>query len=103
MPWIHISDVVDLFLHTIKRSDCHGPINAVAPNPVTNAVFTKVLGDVLHRPTLLPIPQRVLQAAFGEMAEILFVSQKVEPKKAKQSGYEFKFARIESALTNLLP
>lgn len=89
ISWIHIADVVGLFLHATRREDIVGPLNAVAPNPVTNAEFTRALAHALGRPAFLRIPRFALRAAFGEMADILISSQRVLPRVAQRTGYEF--------------
>jgi len=97
-PWVHIDDLVGIILHAIKTDDMHGPVNAVAPNPVTNADFTRALGRALRRPALIPVPVMGLKLLFGEMAQILVASQRVSPKVASAHGYSFKFADIDPAL-----
>jgi NAD dependent epimerase/dehydratase family enzyme len=78
-------------------------VNAVAPNPVTNADFTKTLGRVLNRPTVLPMPAFATRLALGEMAdELLLTSIRVEPKKLKRSAYTFRQPILESALRHVL-
>ena len=84
MSWIALDDVVGAIHHTLITDTLHGPVNAVAPNPVTNAVFTKTLGQVLWRPTLFPLPAFVARAAFGEMADaLLLASTRVEPARLR--------------------
>jgi NAD dependent epimerase/dehydratase family enzyme len=81
----------------------NGPVNFVAPNPVTNAEFTKTLGSVLSRPTFLPVPAFSARLAFGEMAdELLLSSQRVEPEVLKVRGFGFNFPRLEPALRHIL-
>jgi NAD dependent epimerase/dehydratase family enzyme len=75
----------------------------VAPNPVRNAEFTKKLGGALSRPTIFPIPAFGVRFAFGEMADaLLLASQRVEPKVLKEAGFEFKYAELQTALTQVL-
>ncbi|MEK6303436.1 MAG: TIGR01777 family oxidoreductase [Acidobacteriota bacterium] len=100
-PWIHISDIVGIFRHAISKSSMKGPVNGVAPEPVTNAEFTKQLGLVLHRPAFLPVPEFALRALMGEMADVLFGSQRVIPKAALESGYEFRYPMLARALEDL--
>ena len=103
MPWIHVEDFVGLVFHLIRRSDIRGAVNATAPNPVTNKQFTKILGAVLHRPAVFRIPGPMVRLIFGEMAkELLLSGQKVYPRKALETGYEFKFPLLEAALKDLL-
>ncbi len=100
-PWIHISDIVGIFRHAISTSSLNGPANAVAPESVTNAEFTKQLGRALHRPAFMPVPEMALRALMGEMADILFHSQRVVPKAILQSGYVFRHPSLVGALEAL--
>ena len=97
MSWISLEDELGLIRHALLGSAA-GALNATAPNPVTNAEFTKTLGRVLHRPTALPAPAFALKLALGEMSEMLLGGQKVLPKKALASGYIFKHPTLETAL-----
>ena len=101
MPWIHVDDLVELFLH-VARTDASGPVNGTAPNPVTNQVFTKTLGHVLHRPTILPAPKLALRLALGEMSQIVLNSQRAVPKKALAADFSFRFTELEPALRDVL-
>jgi uncharacterized protein (TIGR01777 family) len=98
MPWIHIDDVVGLLLHAARTEAVDGPMNLVAPNPVTNETFTRVLGQALRRPTLLTVPRLALRAAFGEMSQILVASQRALPKVAEDTGYRFRYQDLRAAL-----
>jgi hypothetical protein len=101
--WISIDDVVGAILHVIMTDSLSGPVNIVAPNAVTNREFTKTLGRVLSRPTLVPMPAAAARLALGEMAnELLLASARVEPKRLLESGYEFRHAELEPALRHLL-
>lgn len=102
MPWIHIEDVIGLLLHASQDATLRGPLNAVSPQPATNAEFTQTLGRVLRRPTLLPVPQAALRLAFGEMGGLLTASQRVLPREAQRAGYAFKRPVLEEALRDLL-
>jgi uncharacterized protein (TIGR01777 family) len=100
--WVDLEDVAGGILHVIK-SNLQGPVNFVAPNPTTNLEFTKVLGSVLSRPTIFPVPAFAARFAFGEMADgLLLASQRVEPVKLKESGYQFKFERLRKSLEAIL-
>lgn len=104
MPWIHIDDLVGLIVHAAKNDSLKGPVNGTAPEPVTNAVFTKALSRALGKPSFMnifPAPYFGLRLAFGEFAKILFESQRVAPKAALASGYEFRHREIDSALTSI--
>jgi len=101
-PWIHIKDIVGIFRHSIVTSSLAGPVNGVAPEPVTNREFTRELARALHRPAFLPVPEMALRVLMGEMSAVLFGSQRVVPKAALASGYQFHYPLLESALANLL-
>jgi uncharacterized protein (TIGR01777 family) len=102
-PWIHLTDLVGLVLHLADNAGVRGPVNAVAPEPVTNAEFTAALGKALGRPTRLAVPAFALKLAFGEMAEeMLLSSQRVSPIRALEAGYEFKYPLLGPALTDLM-
>jgi uncharacterized protein len=102
--WIHVDDIVGGIHHAIRTEPLSGPVNLVAPNPVRNAEFTKVLASVLRRPAFFPVPELALRLAFGEMAagELLLASQRVEPGKLGASGYTFCFRELRAALENLV-
>lgn len=102
MSWIHVADLAALFRHALQNP-LAGPVNGVAPAPVTNTEFTRALGAALKRPAVLPVPQPALRLLFGEMAEMLLSSQRVLPQAAESSGFRFQFPRLEAALSDLLP
>lgn len=101
MPWIHLEDLVGIFLLAIE-SDVSGVLNGSAPNPVTNAGFTRELAHVLHRPGLFFVPKPALKLIFGEMADVLFDSQRVLPRATQAAGFEFRYPELGPALRNLL-
>jgi uncharacterized protein len=106
--WIHVDDIVGAIHHAMRMESGVGPknapVNLVAPNPVRNADFTKVLASVLGRPAFFPIPEFAVRLAFGAQAgeELLLASQRVEPGKLKASGYTFRFTELRAALENLV-
>ena len=101
MSWISLDDVVVIINFAIENENLRGAINVVGPNPVTNEEFTKTLGDVLYRPTFLPLPEFAVNLVFGEMGDALLIhSTRVEPKRLLDAGYEFKFKSLKSALEN---
>jgi uncharacterized protein (TIGR01777 family) len=102
--WIHVEDIVGGIHHAIGTESLSGPVNFVAPNPVRNAEFTKVLASVLGRPAFFPVPEFAVRLAFGKMAgeELLLASQRVEPGKLKESEYTFRFSELRAALENLV-
>jgi uncharacterized protein len=101
-PWIHIGDIAGLFLHSLVNDTVSGPVNGAAPGIVNNAEYTETLAGVLQRPSLVSVPEFALKLLFGEMSVVLLSSQRVKPKVALESGYQFKFADLKSALSNLL-
>lgn len=104
MSWISIDDIIGIIEYALANNSVSGPVNLVAPSPVTNLEFTKTLGRVLSRPTIFPIPAFALRLLFGkEMAdETLLASTRVEPLKLREAGYEFKFPLLEDALRHVL-
>ncbi len=102
ISWIHAQDVVGMMLAALEDERWSGPINATAPDPVPNRVFSKVLGKVLGRPSLLPVPGIALRALYGEMAEIVTSGARVMPAKALVLGYEFAYPQLEQALRQAL-
>ena len=103
LSWIALGDVVGALKLALVNDSLSGPINVVAPNPVTNAEFTTTLGKVLSRPTLLPVPAFGARLAFGEMADALLLSsQRVEPRRLKEAGFDFQHSKLEQALQSIL-
>jgi uncharacterized protein (TIGR01777 family) len=103
MSWIALADVIGIIKQAIKDESLSGPVNVVAPNPVTNLEFTKTLGRVLSRPTVFPVPAFALRLAFGEMADAaLLASERVEPERLKEAGYIFEYPELEGALQHIL-
>jgi uncharacterized protein (TIGR01777 family) len=103
MPWVHLDDLVELILFAAREPGVHGPLNGVAPNPVTNREFTKTLGKVLGRPTFMPaVPGFVLKTMLGEFAQVLLASQRVVPRAAMDAGFQFNYADLEPALRDVL-
>jgi uncharacterized protein (TIGR01777 family) len=99
MGWISVEDVVGAIQFALETEALAGAVNFVSPNPVTNAEFTRVLGQMLHRPAVLPVPAFALRLAFGEMAdEALLASALVAPAKLIGAGFRFAHPRIEDAL-----
>lgn len=102
MPWIHIDDVVALFLRAAADPALTGTINAVAPVPATNTCFTRALARALRRPACLSVPAFVLRLVFGELADIMLASQLAIPERAKRAGFTFRHPTLESALADLV-
>ncbi len=102
MPWIHRDDIVGLILHAIDTPTLDGPLNGVAPEPVSNAAFGKALGAALRRPALMPMPPIALRLLLGERAGVLTASQRVSAARAQESGYAFRQPEIGGALRDLV-
>jgi hypothetical protein len=103
MSWILLDDAVGAIRHALLTESLNGPANAVAPQPVSNEEFTKTLGKVLGRPTLLPMPAFAARLMFGEMAdELLLSSARVQPSKLLATGYAFRYPELEAGLRHLL-
>jgi uncharacterized protein (TIGR01777 family) len=101
MSWIHLDDLIELWTFALHRGEMRGPLNAVAPQPVTNADFTATLARVLARPALLPAPAIALRIALGEMADVLLQSQRVSPRAAENLGCSFRHRELGAALVDL--
>ncbi|HVX65740.1 MAG TPA: TIGR01777 family oxidoreductase [Bryobacteraceae bacterium] len=102
MSWIHLEDALGLVEFALGADRVSGPLNATAPNPVTNAEFTRRLAAALHRPAFTPAPAFALKLMFGEMAGMLLDSQRVEPHAALAAGYAFRYPDLGPALRRLL-
>jgi len=103
VSWIHVADEVGLLLWALDQDAVSGTINATAPNPVTNKVFSKALGHALGRPAVLPIPGVTLDLMFGrEFGRVMRGGQRVVPRRALDLGYEFKYPELDEALGDLL-
>lgn len=103
MSWIALDDLVSIIMHALTTAELRGPVNAVAPGPVTNAEFTKTLGRVLGRPTIFPLPAFVARAVFGELADaLLLASTRVRPKALTEGRFPFRYGELEAALRHAL-
>ncbi|MBM4246236.1 MAG: TIGR01777 family protein [Deltaproteobacteria bacterium] len=102
LSWIHLEDLVGLFVHAVESAQLSGVVNGVAPGAVTNARFTKELGRALGRPTILPVPKLALRLLLGEMSAILVASQRVSPERTLASGFAFRWPELGPALESLL-
>ena len=99
MSWIALEDLLGIFEHAIYTTSVQGPVNAVAPTPVTNREFTKALGEVLHRPAIIAAPAPILRLIFGEVAdEALLASSRVAPRALIESGYSYVLPNLREAL-----
>ena len=103
MDWISPSDIVSAVSHIIATPQLAGPVNMVAPTPVTNAEFTQILAKALHRPAIFPAPAFALRAAVGEMAdEAILASVRAIPAQLTQSGFQFQHPQLATALESML-
>ena len=98
ISWIHADDVTGMLLAALQDERWNGPVNATAPEPVSNRDFAKSLGAVLRRPALLPVPALALRLLYGEMAEIVTTGARVMPAKALVLGYQFRQLHLQQAL-----
>jgi hypothetical protein len=102
LPWIHHADEVGILLLGLDNPAATGPMNATAPNPVTNREFGKALGRALHRPAFFPTPGFVLRLTLGEVATVVLDGQRVLPRRVQELGYSFQFPTIDAALADIL-
>jgi len=101
--WIAIDDLVEIIYYLLKNKNFQGPVNAVSPNPVTNSEFTRALGQVLNRPTLIPLPAFAARGLLGEMAdETMLSSTRVIPQKLLDAGFKFKYMDLKNVLSGIL-
>lgn len=99
MSWISLDDEIAIINFAIENENIRGAVNAVAPNPATNEQFTKTLGEVLYRPTFLPLPEFAISMIFGEMGDaLLLASTKVLPKRLLDAGFQFKYPDLKPAI-----
>ena len=101
-PWVHVDDVVGIFLFALDNENVNGILNAVSPNPVRMNDFCKTLGMVMKRPSMFRVPEFVLIILFGEAAQVILSGAKVNPKRTEEFGYRFEYSKLAEALKNLL-
>jgi hypothetical protein len=102
MPWIHVDDLVGVYLAALDGGEWSGPVNATAPEPATNAEFSKALGRALHRPAIAPVPALAIRALYGEMAGIVVTGQRAVPQRTQALGYRFAHPELDEALRHAL-
>jgi len=102
MPWIHADDVVGIYLAALDGADWSGPVNASAPEPVTNREFSRALGRALRRPAVAPVPAFALRLRYGEMAEVVTTGQRAVPARPLALGYRFVHPELDEALRSAL-
>ncbi len=101
-PWVHVDDVIRAIRFLIDHDGASGAFNLTAPNPLTNHDFSRVLGRVMHRPALLPVPAFALRLALGEMATLVLDGQRAIPQRLDDIGFTFRFTELNAALRDLL-
>ncbi len=102
MPWIHVDDIVGLYLRALDDASWSGAYNGAAPEPVTNKEFSKALGKALGRPSFSPVPAFAIKALYGQMAEIVTEGQRAVPERPLAEGYAFRQPALEPALEDAL-
>lgn len=102
MPWIHVDDLVGIYLAALDVEAWSGPVNATAPAPATNKDFSKALGRALHRPAFAPVPAFAIRALYGEMASIVVTGQRAVPERARALGYRFAHPDLDEAIRSAL-
>ena len=102
VSWIHRHDHIGLIEWALANTDLSGPLNVVAPEPVTMKTFCEVLGRVIHRPSWLPVPRFALDVLLGELGTLMTTGQRVTPAKAMTGGYRFRYPTLEPALQAIL-
>jgi hypothetical protein len=102
MPWIHLHDLVRVIAAALTDDRYEGPINGVAPEPVTSREFAKALGRALHRPAVLPVPAFAIKVIFGEAAGVLLGSQRVQPQRLRDLGFTYWFPTLDQAIADVI-
>jgi uncharacterized protein len=102
LSWIHIDDLTSLIAFILGNPNAAGVFNATAPHPVTMTQFARSLGRALHRPAVMPVPAPILRLALGEVADVLLTGQYVEPRRAAEAGFTFRFSDVEPALRDVV-
>ncbi len=104
VSWIHLDDLIAIFIRAVQDETMQGAYNGVAPNPVTNRELTKAIATQFRKPLFLPaVPEFILKVMLGEMANLVLQGNKVSSEKIEQTGLKFQYEKIEKALANLLP
>jgi hypothetical protein len=102
LPWIHVEDVVGIYLAALDDDRWSGAVNATAPEPVSNAEFSRALGRALHRPAIAPVPGFAIKALYGGMAKLVIEGQRALPRRTLELGYDFKHPDLDEALRSAL-
>jgi len=101
LSWIHIQDLTRMILYIMDHPELTGPVNAVAPYPERSRDFSRIIGEVLRKPSWLPVPEPLLRVALGQMAEMLLHGQRAVPRKMLDAGFEFEFPTLKAALAEI--
>ena len=101
-PWIHVDDLVAVYLAAIDDERWSGPFNATAPEPVSNREFSKALGRALHRPAVLPVPGFAIRLLYGGMAKLVVEGQNARPRRATELGFQHRHPDLDEALRSVL-
>ena len=99
MSWIHLDDLISIYIRALEDASLRGPVNAVAPNPVRNSEFAKCLGRVVRRPAFVPMPSFALRGLFGEMADMLLGGARVSSRLIESKGLRFHYSDLREALS----
>ncbi len=102
MSWIHIEDIANLFIFALENQQVEGAINACAPHPVQNKLFTEILAKAVDRGTVIPVPEFALKLALGEMSEMVLFSQRGSADKIQRLGFKFKYPNLNEALASIV-
>jgi uncharacterized protein (TIGR01777 family) len=102
MPWIHVDDVIGMYLAALDGAAWSGAVNATAPEPVTNREFSRALGRALRRPAIAPVPELALRVLYGEMADVVVYGQRAVPERAQALGFRFAHPDLDEALRSAL-
>jgi uncharacterized protein len=102
MPWVHVEDVVGIYVNAIDDDGWSGPVNATAPEPVSNKEFSKALGRALHRPAIAPVPGFAIRLLYGGMAKLVIEGQYARPRRTLDLGYRFRHPDLDEALRSAL-
>ena len=103
MPWIHLHDAANCFVHAITEKNVSGAYNAIAQEQVNNSTFIKTLGKAMHRPIFFPrVPAFILKLLFGELSSIILEGSRASNEKLIQSGFKFKYEKLDQALINIV-
>ncbi|YAI82540.1 MAG: thylakoid membrane protein ThyD [cyanobacterium endosymbiont of Rhopalodia sterrenbergii] len=101
--WIHLDDLVNLIIESLKRNDVEGVFNATSPNPVRMSKLCETLGEIMNRPSWLPVPDFILEFLLGDASKVILEGQQVLPKRTQSIGFEYQYPNLRKALMDILP